>query len=541
MNIENVQYEQLPADLAVSDNSRKLIEECAHLYCNHYGNWSKNAPYAPGKRIKLSADKIQKCWLGNKDANLYTARLETLIGYAIAIRSKYPDELYSVNDKYGVFSWVTQLVVHEDYRKRGIAKRLLFSIWGQSDDFAWGVLTANPYAIRALEKATRRRCSPERISKNKTKLFNIACEDLGDCYEINKGSTQIEVNKTGSKIDTKFFVDHSQVPEMIKKAASNGTPWVLGDIEEGWEWFAFTFNDQDQLKLTKDEVQGMIDTSDQVAKHAYSRMLLNEGHNWSKHTKKEIDFIIEKCGLMPGKTVLDMGCGKGRHALALAEKGLQVTGVDYVSAFIENARQEARKKNLKTVKFSVDDGRKIELGQDYDAVICLYDVIGSFIDEKENKKILANIARSLKPGGIAIITVLNYELTIHLAQTQSPRHVFSFDSDPNKVLDLAPAEIMEKTGNIFDPAHYLVDEKTHIVYRNEQFTVGGRLPEQLIVMDKRYTKKEITDLCEQVGLKVQWAKYVGAGKWRDSLNPTENAAKEIMVFCEKHVSASHQG
>nr|VFK37560.1 MAG: hypothetical protein BECKSD772F_GA0070984_101645 [Candidatus Kentron sp. SD]VFK43271.1 MAG: hypothetical protein BECKSD772E_GA0070983_10241 [Candidatus Kentron sp. SD]VFK80439.1 MAG: hypothetical protein BECKSD772D_GA0070982_11152 [Candidatus Kentron sp. SD] len=165
------------------------------------------------------------------------------------------------------------------------------------------------------------------------------------------------------------------------------------------------------------------------------------------------------------------------------------------------------------------------MSQDYDAVICLYDVIGSFIDEAENKKILANIARSLKPDGVAIITVMNYELTARIAE-----HVFSFDSEPNRVLKLEPSGIMEETGNIFNPAHLLVDEKTHIVYRNEQFTRGEELPEQLIVMDRRYTKQEIMGLCEEVGLQVQWAKYIGAGKWNDSLNPTEDAAKEIMVF-----------
>nr|VFK18635.1 MAG: Methyltransferase domain-containing protein [Candidatus Kentron sp. LFY] len=526
MGIENVQYKQLPAAFARVDEG--LLEECSCLYSDHYGHWSRNAPHAPGEKIRLSANKLRDCWLENKTANLYTARLEKgLIGYAIAIRPKYKD--------YGVFSWVTQLVVHEDYRNRGIAKRLLFSIWGLSNDFAWGLLTANPYAIRALEKATRRRCSPKRIAINKRKLFNIACENLGDCYQIdcdfpriNKDSKQITVDETGSKIDTRFFVDHSRIPEMVEGALSNGTPWVLGDLEEGWEWFAFTFNDQEQLKLTSDEIEGMIRMSEQVVKRAYSRMLLDKKHKWAKHADKETDFIVEHCRLTPGDTVLDMGCGSGRHALALAEKGLRVTGIDYIPEFTERANQEARKKGLETVEFRTADGREMELDQDYDAAICLYDVVGSFMDDEENKKILISIARGLKPDGVAMITVMNYELTIHNAQ-----HVFSFDSEPNRVLELEPSGIMEETGDIFDPRHYLVDENTHCVYRNEQFTSGESLPKQLIVVDKRYTRQEITTLCEEAGLEVQWAKYTGAGKWRDSFDATEAAAKEIMVFCKK--------
>jgi len=67
----------------------------------------------------------------------------------------------SKDAKYGFISWVTQLVVHEDTgeRRRQVAA---FAIWTFTDHFAWGLLTANPYAIRALEKATRRGAKPAR-------------------------------------------------------------------------------------------------------------------------------------------------------------------------------------------------------------------------------------------------------------------------------------------------------------------------------------------------------------------------------------------
>jgi GNAT superfamily N-acetyltransferase len=60
----------------------------------------------------------------------------------------------------GEISWVTQLVVHTDYRNKKVATRLLHAAWGLSDRFAWGLATANPYAVRALEAATRRSCDP---------------------------------------------------------------------------------------------------------------------------------------------------------------------------------------------------------------------------------------------------------------------------------------------------------------------------------------------------------------------------------------------
>ena len=132
-----------------------LLSDCSALYSNHYGFWSDKAPKFAGQRIKLSPDRIRK-WLDPKGALIVMAHLDgKLIGYAIAIQENVPD--------YGHISWVTQLVVHEKHRNHGIGKTLLFTIWGLSHHFAWGILSSSPYAIRALEKATRRRCIPKEL------------------------------------------------------------------------------------------------------------------------------------------------------------------------------------------------------------------------------------------------------------------------------------------------------------------------------------------------------------------------------------------
>lgn len=155
-------------------------------------------------------------------------------------------------------------------------------------------------------------------------------------------------------------------------------------------------------------------------------------------------------------------------------------------------------------------------------------MIGSFADNKENLKIMESITHHLKPSGRAMISVMNYDFTKSRA-----KKVFSFKKDPNKLLDdLKAGQIMEKTGDIFDPDYFLIDEETRIVYRKEQFTEGDRLPTELIVRDRRYTMDEIKEMCSSVGLIVEWARYVGAGRWSDSgQNGTD--AKEILVLCKK--------
>ena len=56
-------------------------------------------------------------------------------------------------------------------------------------------------------------------------------------------------------------------------------------------------------------------------------------YNFTKGTSQEVAFLIETLRLPPGARILDVGCGPGRHAVALAQAGLSVTGVDVSARF----------------------------------------------------------------------------------------------------------------------------------------------------------------------------------------------------------------
>jgi hypothetical protein len=138
------QFEWQPGSFIYLNKS--ILEQMIFLYGNHYGKWSNSSPFNPGKNIKMSRKRIKE-WLEPQDSRVALAFKDTeLVGYAIALQTKID---------YGVISWVTQLVVHEKYRNQDVGKELLFSIWSFNDHFAWGLVSANPYAISALEKATR--------------------------------------------------------------------------------------------------------------------------------------------------------------------------------------------------------------------------------------------------------------------------------------------------------------------------------------------------------------------------------------------------
>jgi 2-polyprenyl-3-methyl-5-hydroxy-6-metoxy-1,4-benzoquinol methylase len=495
-----------------------LLEELAQFYSRHYGRWSTESPYHPGQSIKLTADMLSR-WL-KKDSRISLAKLDDqIVGYAISIQTQYGAR--------GLISWVTQLVIHEDHRKRDVAKRLLFSIWGMSDHFAWGLVTANPYAIRALEKATRRRCDPKRIRHNVDKLKAIGQRQT----TYVKKETTIRANSTTSIINTKFFLDHSELPQMLLNAQKT-TPWALGELPDGWEWLAFTFHDQEEIKLTHYEIEEMIRASDQVTKTAYSRMKVDARHKWASHEDVEVPQIIQWCGLSAHQTVLDMGCGAGRHSLRLASAGMDVTGVDYTPDCITTAAAGVHKNDARTIRFVEGDVRCINLGGQFDAVICLYDVMGSYADDAENAKILDNCARHLKAGGRLLLSVMNFELTEH-----EGRLFFSLEDDSKPLTELRPSTRMERTGSVFDPNYYLVDSTTGIVYRKEQFVEGNQLPTELIVRDRRFRRAEIEEMCRSVGLEVIWSRFVQSGHWGTELDGRDGRAKEILVLCQKGFAA----
>ena len=92
---------------------------------------------------------------------------------------------------------------------------------------------------------------------------------------------------------------------------------------------------------------------------------------------------------------------------------------------------------------------------------------------------------------------------------------------------------METTGDVFDPEYYMIETQSYLVYRKEQFREGNGLPEEFIVRDKRYNRAEIENECATAGLNIEWARFVRAGKWQETLPNTSNNAKEILLLCSK--------
>jgi hypothetical protein len=107
---------------------------------------------------------------------------------------------------------------------RGIAKNLL-NISFDPDCRFCGLVTSNPFAVRALERATHRKCQPSPVAQQLVDSTRIP-------YIRNR---RVERN---SIINTEFRIDHREVLEVLKQEQLNNQ-WCLGDLPEGYEFIAF--------------------------------------------------------------------------------------------------------------------------------------------------------------------------------------------------------------------------------------------------------------------------------------------------------------
>jgi ubiquinone/menaquinone biosynthesis C-methylase UbiE len=130
--------------------------------------------------------------------------------------------------------------------------------------------------------------------------------------------------------------------------------------------------------------------------------------------QSQCDFIAEmfsQRGVGAGASVLDAGCGVGSHAIELARRGYNVTGLDFSSALIIEAHKRARPFQL-SVAFHVGDILELSAtATSFDGILCR-GVLNDFLDEAGRQQVFLSFARALNPTGVLILDVRDWEATI---------------------------------------------------------------------------------------------------------------------------------
>lgn len=105
-------------------------------------------------------------------------------------------------------------------------------------------------------------------------------------------------------------------------------------------------------------------------------------------------------------SILDLGCGPGLYSEKLAEKGHDVTGVDFSNNSIAYAKEQAQKKQL-NIRYLVQDYTQLDLQSNaFDIVLLVFTDFGPLLPDWR-EQLLVKILQVLKPGGIFIFDVIN--------------------------------------------------------------------------------------------------------------------------------------
>ena len=130
---------------------------------------------------------------------------------------------------------------------------------------------------------------------------------------------------------------------------------------------------------------------------------------WERRLAREIPFFTRIFTEHGAKTVLDLACGTGRHAVRLAEEGYQVTGVDMNTESLQSARSHAQEQGVE-VEFI--EGSYLDLGGatpgPFDALYSVGNSLCFSTSAEEVAQALRECRSVLRPGGVAIAQILNY-------------------------------------------------------------------------------------------------------------------------------------
>ena len=207
--------------------------------------------------------------------------------------------------------------------------------------------------------------------------------------------------------------------------------------------------------------------------------------------------LIENIPIKSQDRVMDIACGRGRHALYLAAQGFQVTGIDLSPNSISFAKKEAEKEKLNAT-FYVHDMRETTLDK-VNIVLNVFTSIGYFEDETDNTKAIQAFYDNLVDGGIAVIDFL------HVPQVK--KH-------------WVPDEVVTKDGIEFTLKRTFTDnwieKNISFSHQGKAYTYNERV--------RALTLSDFERMCSDVGFRIK--KVFG----NYSLKPFDNETAERLIL-----------
>jgi len=233
---------------------------------------------------------------------------------------------------------------------------------------------------------------------------------------------------------------------------------------------------------------------------SYAPLYMNEV--FTADSVREVELLVEVLGLPAGATILDVGCGTGRHAVELARHGYRVTGLDISAGMLAEAAKAAKEACVE-IELVQADATAFSFARGFDAAACLcegaFTLVGADDPFDHDLAILRNVLAALKPGAPFVLTASN---GMRLIRSATPEQVEAGRFDP---LTLSESYDMEW-----------------------ETPEGAR---SVPVRERGYVPSELRLLCRMAGFEVEHVWGGTAGSW--GRRPVDLDEWEIMVVMRK--------
>ncbi len=173
-----------------------------------------------------------------------------------------------------------------------------------------------------------------------------------------------------------------------------------------------------------------------------------EGKEYREESAELLRIARSALGTRP-RSLLDGGCGTGRHLAEFARSVPEVAGVDRSRPMLAIARRRLGR----SVPLHVGDLRSFSVGRRFDLLTCLFGAIGYLPTERDRDRAMANFHRHLAPGGVALV-----EGWVRRSRWRGGHlHPVTYDAPELKLARLA---VSRRRGNVSEiEFHHLIGER----------------------------------------------------------------------------------
>lgn len=196
-------------------------------------------------------------------------------------------------------------------------------------------------------------------------------------------------------------------------------------------------------------------------------------HRSVERARAEVAFAASRLGITENDTVLDLGCGAGRHLLHMREHTPWTVGLDYSMDLLRAARANLGPR----ARLVHGDMRHLPVLNGCDVAVNFFTSFGYFMSDAENLAVVKGLAAALRPGGRFLIDYFNAAHTRANLVPESERHSGSYQIRERRWID-DDAGRVNKQSHVFERGK-LVRSVTESVrlYREDAFrallTSGG--------------------------------------------------------------------